>query len=267
MSKLLVKERDVVVPGENIVEGMDYLPSKGTYRDGDKIAASQLGLVRIDGKVIKVIPLSGIYVPKRGDTVIGKVIDILMSGWRIDLRGPYSAVLGLKEGSNSFIAKGADLTRFYDIGDYIVTKITNVTSQKLIDVTMRGPGLRKLGEGNIISVSPNKVPRIIGKQGSMISMIKKATGCKINVGQNGLIWILGEPEMEVITIKTIKKIEREAHQSGLTDKIREYLEKDMGCKIVEETHTEDQSFQKTEEGTKFSTRNQIAEEKPVEKGE
>ena len=249
MSKLLVKEKDVVVPGEDIAEGMDYFPSKGTYREADKIVASQLGLVKIDGKVIKVIPLSGIYVPKRGDTVIGKVMDILMSGWRVDLGGPYSAVLGLKEGSNSFIAKGADLTKFYDIGDYIVTKITNVTTQKLIDVTMRGPGLRRLGPGNMISVGSNKVPRIIGKQGSMISMVKKATDCKINVGQNGLIWISGEPEMEVIAVKAIKKIEAEAHKSGLTDKIREYLEKDMGCKIVEDNFADSQSNQGTEDNS------------------
>ncbi len=226
-SKLYIKERDVIVPGEELAEGMDFLPSKGTYRDGEKIVASQLGLVNVDGKVLRVIPLSGAYIPKRGDTIIGKIVDILMSGWRVEFGGPYSAVLGLKEGSSSFIAKGADLTRYYDIGDYIVTKITNVTSQKLIDVSMRGPGLRKLGGGNIINVVSNKVPRIIGKQGSMISMIKNETGCKVNVGQNGIIWIYGEPEMEVIAIKTIKKIEAEAHQVGLTDKIKIYLENEL----------------------------------------
>jgi exosome complex component RRP4 len=230
MSKLLIKARDVVVPGEGLAEGMDFLPSNGTYREGDRIFASRLGLVKVDGKVLKVIPLSGIYEPKRGDTIIGKVVDILMSGWRIELGGPYSAILGLKEGSSSFIAKGADLTRYYDVGDYIVTKITNVTTQKLIDVSMRGPGLRKLGEGNIIEVNSSKVPRIIGKQGSMISMIKNKTNCKINVGQNGVIWISGEPEMEVIAIKTIKKIEKEAHTSGLTEKIKEYLEKEVNKK-------------------------------------
>ncbi len=225
MSKLLVKERDVVVPGEDIVEGMDYLPSKGTYREGDKIVASQLGLVRIDGKVIKVIPLSGKYSPKRGDTVIGKVIDVLMSGWRIDMDGAYSAMLGLKEATSSFIARGADLTKYYDIGDYIAVNITNVTSQKLIDVSMRGPGLRKLEGGCFIEVNTSKVPRIIGKQGSMISMIKQATDCRVIVGQNGIVWISGTPEMEAIVIDVIKKIAKEAHVPGLTDTIQKYLDK------------------------------------------
>lgn len=239
MGKLLVKERDIVVPGEEVVEGMDYLPSKGTYREENKIIASQLGLVRVDGKVLKVIPLSGVYVPKKGDTIVGKVIDILMSGWRIELGGPYSAVLSLKEGSSSYISRGADLTKFYDIGDYIVTKITNVTSQKLIDVTMRGPGLRKLKDGATISVDPSKVPRIIGKKGSMISMIKDATGCTINVGQNGLIWLSGEPDMEAFAIKVIKKVEREAHKSGLTEEIEKYLEKNKPGQKKEKSEKND----------------------------
>jgi len=232
MSKLLVKEKDIVVPGEELVEGMDYLPSHGTYRDGDKIVTSHLGLVRIDGKVIKVIPLSGIYTPKRGDTIIGIVIDVLMSGWRIEFGSPYSAILGLKEATSSFIARGADLTKFYDIGDYVCAKITNVTSQKLIDVSMRGPGFRKLEGGTIIKVNTSKVPRIIGKRGSMISMIKNSLDCRITVGQNGVVWISGTPEMEVLAIKTIKKIEEEAHLSGLTEEIKKYLEKN-GIKVTE----------------------------------
>ena len=72
MSKLLVKDKDIVVPGESLAEGMDYLPGNGTYREGDKILASQLGLVAVDGRAIKLIALSGKYLPKRGDTIICK---------------------------------------------------------------------------------------------------------------------------------------------------------------------------------------------------
>ncbi len=225
MSEIKVKEQDVVVPGEILAEGMDYLPSLGTYRLGDKILASKLGLVKIEGKVIKIISLSGRYLPKRGDTIIARVIDVLMSGWRVDTNSPYSAVLPLAEGSSEYIPKGADLTSYYDLGDLLVVNITNVTSQKLIDVSMKGPGLRKIRGGVIVKVNTNKVPRIIGKQGSMVSMIKDATGCKIIVGQNGVVWIQGEPEKEIIAAETIKKIENEAHVNGLTERIKEHLSK------------------------------------------
>lgn len=227
MGKLIAQEKTVVVPGETLAEGMDYLPGANTYREADNVLASKLGLMVVEGRAIKLIPLSGKYMPKRGDTIIGKVIDVLFSGWRVETNSAYSAMLGLKDATSEFIAKGADLTQYYDFDDYIVAKITNVTSQKLIDLTMKGPGLRKLTGGRVIEVSPYKVPRIIGKKGSMVSMIKLATGCRVIVGQNGLVWIQGDDSAkELLALKTIRKIEAEAHLSGLTDIIKEYLEKE-----------------------------------------
>ena len=137
-----VKNREVVIPGQILAEGMQYLPSNGTYRYKDKIIASLVGLVSIDGKVIRIIPLSGKYMPKKGDTVIGRVVDILVAGWRLDLNCTNTAVLPLQEATSTYIERGTDLTQFYDFGDYLVCKIINVTTQGLIDVTMNGPGLR-----------------------------------------------------------------------------------------------------------------------------
>ncbi|MEM4239856.1 MAG: exosome complex RNA-binding protein Rrp4 [Candidatus Woesearchaeota archaeon] len=226
---LNVKERDIVVPGEVVAEGMGFLPSKGLYREGAKIFAARLGMIGIEGKVIKLIPLTGAYVPKLNDKVIGKIIDVLMTGWRIDTRSPYSAVLGLKDATSEFIPRTADLTQYYALGDYILCKVINVTSQKLIDVTMKAPGLRKLKEGRLVEVNPHKVPRVIGKDGSMVLMIKNATGCNIAVGQNGWIWVEGQtPEQEIQAVQAIKKVEEEAHLPGLTERIKAYLEELTG---------------------------------------
>lgn len=233
MGKLLIKDKEIAVPGEILAEGMDYLPGAGTYREGDKIFSSRLGLTTVDGRAIKLIPLSGRYKPKRGDTIIGYVKDIMINSWMIDIDSAYHAMLNAKDGTSEYVARGADLTQYYTFGDYIVCKITNVTPQKLVDVTMKGPGLRKLKEGRIIKVNTYKVPRIIGKKGSMVSMIKNATGCRIIVGQNGLTWIQHEdPKMEMLAVETIKKIEKESHISGLTDRVKKFLEKATGKKIV-----------------------------------
>ncbi|MCF7862354.1 exosome complex protein Rrp4 [Candidatus Woesearchaeota archaeon] len=223
MSELLIKERDIVVPGEVLARGMDYIPTSGTYREGEEIMASRVGLVHIDNKIIKLIPLSGKYHPKRNDIIIGEVVDVSINGWRVDTNSAYSAMLSVKDASSEFIARGADLTKYFDIGDRIVTKISNVTSQNLVDLTMRGPGLRKLISGRIIKVSPMKVPRIVGKQGSMVSMIKQMTNTKIIIGQNGVVWLQGEPEAEIIVVNTIRKIESESHLQGLTENIKQYL--------------------------------------------
>ncbi len=225
MSKINVKNKDIAVPGEILAVGMDSFPGIGTYREKENIIASRLGLVMIEGRTIKLIPLSGRYIPKKYDTIICKVIDVNFNGWRLDTNSPYSAMLSMKEATSQYIARGADLTQYFDIDDYISCKIVNVTSQKLVDVTMKGMGLRKLKGGRVITVASNKVPRIVGKQGSMVSMIKEATKCNILVGQNGLIWIDGTPENELLAIESIRKIEEESHLTGLTDKIKVFLEK------------------------------------------
>ena len=225
MGELLIQKHEIAIPGENISKGMDYLPGQHTYRDGDFIVASKLGLVNVDGRAIKLIQLTGTYIPKENDRIICRVKDINMNGWTMNINSAYHAMLMLKEATSTFIRKGEDLTKFFDIGDYIIAMITNVTSQKLVDLTVRGPGLMKLRGGRIIIVNTHKVPRIIGKQASMVTMIKDATNCKITVGQNGIIWVQGMPQDEIVAVDVIKKIEREAHIPGLTEKIKEYLSK------------------------------------------
>jgi len=225
MSELLIKEKEIVTPGEALAEGMDYLPGPHTYRQEDKIYSKVLGLVFLSGRVIKITPLSGPYLPKIRDKIIGKVIDIAFSGWRINTNTAYLAMLNIKDASTRYIKKEEDLSKILSIGDYVVTKITNVTSQNLIDLTMKEPGLHKIVGGRIIKINPQKVPRIIGREGSMITLIKKKTGCDITVGQNGLVWIKGSPEGEYLTEQAIKLIEEKSHQEGLTGKIEEFLDK------------------------------------------
>ena len=227
-STIFVKERDIVVPGMPLAQGLDYLPSKGTYRQNDMIYASRLGLIEFDGKVIKTVPVSGRYMPRKDDVIIGRVIDVLLSGWRVDVNSPYESVLTLKDASDDFIQRGADLTRYFNLGDWVICSIAQVTSQNLIDVSMRGPGLRKLVGGTVISVNAQKVPRIIGRKGSMLGMIKKATDCNIIVGQNGRVWLMGQPAMEALAIETIQVIEANAHRSGLTERIARLLKEKTG---------------------------------------
>jgi exosome complex component RRP4 len=235
---ILKEHKTIVVPGEILANGMDFLPGEGTYRTGEDVIAQQTGLLEVKGRLLKILPLAGKYLPQKGDTIIGKIIDITMSGWRAEINSAYSAMLPLKDATSAFIPRGGDLSKYYDFDDHIVCRISNVTGQMLVDLSMRGPGLRKLEEGRIIQVGPTKVPRVIGKQGSMVSMIKQATGCKMIIGQNGLCWISGGPQDELLAVETIRMIETNAHMSGLTDKVREHLEKVTGKKIENGSESE-----------------------------
>ena len=121
MGELLANDKEVVVPGQVIANGLDFLPSQGTYRLNEQIIANRVGLLSVEGKVLKTIPLAGRYFPQRNDIIIGKVDDILMSGWRFDINAPYSAVLPLKDASFDFIAKGVDLSKYFNLDDFAVT--------------------------------------------------------------------------------------------------------------------------------------------------
>ena len=93
---------------------------------------------------------------------------------------------------------------------------------------MKEPGLFKISGGRLIKISSQKVPRVIGKQGSMVSLIKSKTGCEITVGQNGLVWLKGTPEGELLAEKAVKMIEEKSHLEGLTEKMDKFLDENRG---------------------------------------
>lgn len=231
MGELKVKDKEIVVPGQVLAEGMDYLPAGGAYRDKEDIVSSTVGIVSLSGRLVKLVSLAIRYIPKRGDKIIGKVVDTTTAGWLVDFGFSKDAMIPIRDGSYDFIPKRADLKNYFAPGDYVLSTITNVTKTKAVDLSMKGQGLRKLSEGRIIKVNAAKVPRIIGKEGSMISMIKEITDCRISVGQNGLIWVSGtNQEKERLAVEAIKLIDEKAHMPGLTDEIKKFLEGKQGGK-------------------------------------
>lgn len=220
--------REIVVPGQVVAQGLDFLPGEGTMREGQNIISVKFGLLDHYGRLVKVIPITGTYLPKRDDIVIGEVTDITPVGWVISLGVRISGLLTLAEGSREYIEKNADLTRYYNVGDLLVARV-HAVKPRSIDFSMKGPGLRKLDEGLVVKINPYKVPRVIGKAGSMVNLIKDATNCNIVVGQNGLIWVKGKGiESELLARDAIKKVEAFSHIPDLTERISDFLSKARG---------------------------------------
>ena len=103
MEKVYINDHDIVIPGELLAEGFDFLPSGKAFREDEKIFASTIGVASVKGRVIKVIPLAGKYMPRKGDVVIGKVVNISHSGWILDIDSPYLADLNIGEASSEYI--------------------------------------------------------------------------------------------------------------------------------------------------------------------
>ncbi len=244
---IYVKEKDLVVPGEILAED-DYYAGRGTFQENGKVCSNLLGLVSLRNKKISVIPLKSKYLPKKGDVVIGKIDDVRFSMWGVDINSPYPGILPASE---VFGRDKKDLSRVFDIGDVLFLRIVDVDEVKKVKLGLKGRGMGKFKGGIIVDIAPTKVPRLIGKKGSMINMIKDKTGCKIVVGQNGLVWVKGKQDMEQIVKDTIKLIEKEAHTSGLTDRIKNRLCLLIDGELPEEENEEmeenfDDAFKKPE---------------------
>jgi exosome complex component RRP4 len=213
--------REIVVPGELLaISGKRAGP--GTYSEGGKIFASQLGIKSVRPDMISVVPFSGQYMPLRGDLVVGKIVDVGASNWLVDINSPYPAPLHVNE--VPWRVEFGETRKFMSVGDVVLLKIIGSDEQKRIQITMQDHGLRKLTGGMVLEISPSKVPRVIGKNGSMIQMLKNMTGCRIYVGQNGRIWIDGDLDNIVKAVQAIRMIEDEAHAHGLTEKVKQLLE-------------------------------------------
>ncbi len=214
-------ERKAIIPGELIIEGEDYLPGEGTEKKDNKIYALRYGLAEESNKLIKVIPLSGVYEPRRGNVIIGKVEMLTYNGWVINIGSSENAFLPLTEVPR-YVNKD-DLEEVMGIGDMAIIKIVSL-NKRGIDVTIKARGLGRIDEGLIFEINSNKVPRVIGKEGSMIKLIKDETNTNITVGQNGKILIKGESiESELLAKKVIKHIVEKSFISGLTDEVNNWF--------------------------------------------
>lgn len=213
--------RQLVMPGE-LLEGEKFKAGSGTYVADGNIYSAIMGFKTLKSNYVNVVPLNGRYIPNVGDSVIGIVEDVGPSNWLININSPYPAPLHINE--VPWRVEFGDTSRYMRIGDSLLVKILMVDETMKVQVTMKEQGLRKLQGGELIEISPHKVPRVIGKSGSMIQMIKGYTNCRVFVGQNGRIWLDGETENIGYAYNAIKMIDEAAHSSGLTDRVKAYLE-------------------------------------------
>ncbi len=234
---IVAEPKQVVAPGELLAEG-DHLLGDNAYKIGTQIYSACIGILEIDGNRVFVVPLKGSYFPRAGDLVGGRIVDIGLSGWSVDIRAPYEAMLPASETPGPRGPRRRDLSSSFDVGDMVLAEVLDFDRTRDPLLTAKGPGLGKVSTGRVVEISAAKIPRLIGRKGSMISMLKQETRCQITVGQNGVVLVWGKsPEDERVAVEAIYMVEREAHTRGLTDRIREMISKSRMVEQVAGTQT------------------------------
>ena len=218
-------KRKYVIPGDVITTG-PFRPEQNVILEGNKIISTTIGISEIYDDSVKVIPLTGKYIPKINDLVIGKVLSHTSLSWELDINSCYVGFLPAQDVfGRDFSAHADELTSKLKSGDLVAARIANFDRTRDPLVTISDRDLGKIDSGDLVKISPSKVPRLIGKRGTMIQTIEMATNAAITIGQNGWVVVSCEsPEGLLKAKKAIKMVNEQAHVANLTDQIKEMLE-------------------------------------------
>jgi len=223
----MYKDGDILLPGEPIEWEGKIIGE--VYRENNKAYPKFISTVRVSESTLKVIPLTKVYIPKRGEYVVGVIKEIIPVGWEVDINSPYRAILPIREASNLAINPlEVDLSKLYRVGEIIFAKVVGISKFGTVTLTMKGQKAKKLKGGILIKVNPAKVPRIIGKGGSLVKLFKDYANVRVYVGQNGYIYLKGDLERVEYIVELIRYLEKYSHKHGLTDYIKEKLEEKFG---------------------------------------
>ncbi len=217
-------KRRYVIPGDKIIEG-NFKPLMNVVRSGDYLISTRVGIAEAGKDGVKVIPLSGVYIPRVNDLVIGKVIDRSSLSWDVDINSCFFAHLPAQDVfGRDFSPARDDMGRQLSIGDLIIARIVSFDRTRDPMLTVQDKDLGKIPYGEFIKISPTRVPRLIGKRGSMIQTIEQATLTRVIIGQNGIVVVTGrDPDGLSLAVKAIKMVEEESHTTNLTQRVKALL--------------------------------------------
>ncbi|GAH32423.1 unnamed protein product, partial [marine sediment metagenome] len=171
-----MKDKEIVIPGEVLSKDLtNFTPGRGTTKQGNKIISLFVGIKVIRKNYINVIPLRGIYTPTEGDKVIGVIIDKNPVKWKLDINArnfgilkPSNTVARTQKFRKGRPERVYETTEKFSVGDVLIVKITQADRLHHPELTTQGKYLDKRHSGKLIEIPPPKIPRIIGRKGSMI---------------------------------------------------------------------------------------------------
>lgn len=195
--------KEIKIPGDLLSD--TPLKMKETLVQDGKTYATVLGIY--DSERRSFLPLESLWYPRRSDVIIGIIESARLNSYGVDINSLYKGILISKYEETKF-----------NIGDVVEATVRELDETKT--VVIQYPKL--LQGGKIIDVRASKVPRLIGKDNTMLKELTAGTGSTIKVGMNGRVWLKGG-DISLAT-EAIIKIQEEAHTSGLTNRIKSMLQ-------------------------------------------
>ena len=224
----MADKRKDVIPGDVVTSG-PFRPEQNVILEGKDIISTVVGISEMYDDSVKVIPLTGKYLPKIDDLVIGKVVSHTSLSWELDINSCYIGFLpAMDVFGRDFSTHSDELSSKLKTGDLVAARIANFDRTRDPLITISDRDLGKIDDGVLVKISTSKVPRLIGKKGSMIQMIENGTNAAVTIGQNGWVVVACESAEGLSKAKkAIEMVNEKAHIANLTDLIQDMLnEKD-----------------------------------------
>ena len=221
MKKLESKKR-YVLPGDFITTAPLRLQDN-VVLEGKRVISTTIGLSDVSTDSVRVISLNGIYMPKMDDLVIGTIQSIFGNSWFADINSCYQGMLlGQDVFGRGSYPTTSEMKDRLDKGDIIYARIANSDRQREPLISIADKNLGKIDSGELIKISPTKIPRLTR---SMIQTIEASTNATITVGQNGLIILKCDNSTDLKkTIASVKMIDMAQHDANLEEKIQNFLD-------------------------------------------
>lgn len=207
LGKRSISRRSVVVPGEAITDETQWMRGHGTTTNlspaATLITATLAGPVTPTNKLLSVLPLRARYTPEVGDLVLGRIVSVDKSQWRVDVSAPLLAKLSM---SSINLPGGAlrrrtandelQMRRYFQEGDLLVAEVQSVSGSDGA-ATLHARSLRygKLRNGIFLAVSGTGggggVVRSRRQQFTINTSPGAIGGGDVDVilGVNGYVWL------------------------------------------------------------------------------
>ena len=223
----LESKKRYVLPGDFITTAPLRLQDNVAL-EGKRITSTTIGLSDISDDSVRVISLTGVYIPKIDDLVIGTITSIFGNSWFADINSCYQGMLlGQDVFGRGSYPTTSEMKERLEKGDIIYARIANFDRQREPLISIADKNLGKIDSGELIKISPTRIPRLIGKRGSMIQTIETSTNATITVGQNGLVVVSCEESNGLLkALAAIRMVDEQAHLVDLTDRVKKMLESD-----------------------------------------
>ncbi|RDW23300.1 hypothetical protein B0I73DRAFT_136452 [Yarrowia lipolytica] len=208
----------LVTPGKLITEDPIWMRGHGTYSVGNKTFSSTAGVVTKTNKLLSVVPLRGRYQPQIGDHVVGRIVDVGVKRWRVDIGAKQLAVLQLgsvnlpggilrrKQESDELQMRG-----FLKEGDLINTEVQSLYQDGSAALHTRSLRYGKLRNGVLITVPSALIVR------AKSHVHQLPGGVDTVVGVNGWIWLCMAWANSHLTRENTTSITRLEEEASLTE--------------------------------------------------